>query len=84
MGFDDWLVAVGADDLASRMLAALDAAEEAVAALERPLEELVTSDPDRVAAIHAAIKAITDPMKAEMITVLNIEPLGGSGQVDND
>ena len=82
-GFDDWLVAVGASDLSTRMLAALDGAEAAVAALDAPLEVLVVNDPARVRATHAAIKRITDPLKTEFMTALNIErPPGTPG--DND
>jgi uncharacterized protein len=84
IGFDDWLVAVGAGDLASRMLGALAGAEAAVDALDAPLEQLISSDPARVEAVHTALKGLTDPFKAEFMTVLNLEPPGGPGEVDND
>ncbi len=84
IGFDDWLLAVGADDLNTRMLAALDGAEAAFAALDAPLEVLITTDPARVQATHAALKRLTDLYKTEFITILNLEPPGGPGAVDND
>jgi uncharacterized protein len=85
IGFDDWLMAVGAGDLATRMLGALEGAEIAVAGLDAPLEQLVSSDPARVEAVHAALKRFTDLFKAEFMTVLNLEPPGGpGGGIDND
>lgn len=82
-GFDDWLVAVGAEELSARMLAALDGVEAAVATLDQPLETLVVSDPGRVRAVYDALKALTDPLKTEFTTALNLErPAGTIG--DND
>jgi predicted lipoprotein len=82
-GFDDWLVAVGAGELTARMLAALDGAEAAVATLDQPLEMLVVNDPARVRAVYDALKTLTDPLKTEFVTTLNLErPAGTLG--DND
>jgi predicted lipoprotein len=82
-GFDDWLVAVGAGELSARMLSALDAAEAAVAGLDQPLEVLVVDDPGRVRAVYDALKGLTDPLKTEFVTTLNLErPAGTIG--DND
>jgi predicted lipoprotein len=82
-GFDDWLVAVGAGELSARMLSALDAAEAAVATLDQPLEELVVSDAARVRGVYDAIKGLSDPLKTEFVTTLNLErPAGTIG--DND
>jgi predicted lipoprotein len=85
IGFDDWLIAKGAGDLATRMLDALAGAEAAVDGLDAPLEQLIVSDPARVEAAHAALKGLTDPFKAEFTSVLNLEPPGGpGGGIDND
>jgi uncharacterized protein len=83
IGFDDWLSAVGAGELADRMVQAIDAAESAVAALDPPLPEAVVSHPDRVMAVYDAIKAISDPLKSEFLSVLNLEVPKGS-ETDND
>ena len=83
LGFDDWLRAVGAGDLADRMLDALAGAQAAVDALSPPMEEAIVSDPAKVMVVHAAVKKLTDLLKTEFITVLNLE-LPKSAQGDND
>ena len=83
IGFDDWLNEVGAAELSDRMVKAIDAAELAVAALDPPLPDAVVSHPDRVLAVYDAIKAISDPLKSEFLSVLNLEVPKGS-ETDND
>lgn len=84
VGFDDWLTAVDPDgDLAQRMLDGLDQAEQAVSRLTRPLEDAFYDSPAEALAIHSAIKRITDPLKTEFVTVLNLDlPMTAEG--DND
>jgi predicted lipoprotein len=82
-GFDDWLTEVGAADLASRMVAALVNAQATLDALDPPIERAIVSDPAKVAAVHAALRALTDPLKTEFVTVLNLE-LPKSSEGDND
>jgi predicted lipoprotein len=83
LGFDDWLEKVGAGELASRMLSALDGAQQAVDDLDPPLEQAIVSDPSKVAAVHAAVKKLTDLLKTEFVGVLNLElPMTSEG--DND
>ena len=82
-GFDDWLRAVGATDLAERMLGALGRAEEAVDTLDPPLEQALATDPAKVTAVYIAFKGLTDLLKTEFVTVLNLE-LPKSTQGDND
>jgi hypothetical protein len=83
VGFDDWLGAVGAADTAERMLAALDAAEAAVARLEPPFERALTENQAVALDVHTAVKGITDLLKSEMVSVLDLElPMGSEG--DND
>lgn len=82
-GFDDWLRAVGASDLADRMLAALARAEEAIDTLDPPLEQALATDPSKVMAVYTAFKGLTDMLKTEFVTVLNLE-LPKSTQGDND
>lgn len=83
LGFDDWLVEVGAADLALAMVQATGAAQAAVEALDPPLEQAMLLDPSRVRALHTAIKAITDPLKTEFVTVLNLD-LPKVAEGDND
>jgi predicted lipoprotein len=82
-GFDDWLRAVGAAELATRMLAALSSAEEAVDKLDPPLEQALATDPAKVMAVYTAFKGLTDLLKTEFVTVLNLE-LPKTTQGDND
>ena len=85
VGVDDWLrTKDDGQDLAERMLAALDGAEAAVSGLNAKLEDAILEvPPDEVSAVHAAIKVITDLFKTEMVTVLMVS-LPASGQGDND
>ena len=82
-GFDDWLRAVGAVDIADRMLAAVLGAEDALEALDTPLEQVMVNDPPRAMVVYTAFKALTDLLKAEFVTALNLE-LPKSTQGDND
>ncbi|HLV68894.1 MAG TPA: imelysin family protein [Polyangiaceae bacterium] len=82
VGFDDWLAAVGAEELRDAMLEALDEAEASIAEIAS-LEAALASEPDRVAAAHAKVKAITDLLKADFITMLDLElPIATAS--DND
>lgn len=83
VGFDDFLVARGADSLAATMLSALETAIDAVEAIPGSMVEALESDPESVRTAHAAIKAFTDPLKTQFVTVLNLTiPQEGAG--DND
>lgn len=83
-GFDGLLRSVGAIDLADRMSADLDAAIAAVVALpSSDLGALLTTDRAAVDAVHVAIKRITDALKTDFVTILDLElPKGLEG--DND
>ena len=83
LGFDDWLDAIGASDLRARMLTALDGAQQAIDALDPPLEISITQDTDRVWAVYTALKQLTDLLKSEFVTVLDLELPAGAGS-DND
>jgi uncharacterized protein len=83
LGIDDWLASVGAGELANRMLALLDDAEAAAAVLAPALEDEIRGDRPAVELLRAKIKGITDLMKSEMNSVLDIElPMNLEG--DND
>jgi predicted lipoprotein len=82
-GLDDLLREVGATDLDGRMQAAIDAAIEAVEAIEGPLSVAVVERPAQVAAAIEAVDALTLLLKTEVITVLDLElPMRAEG--DND
>ena len=83
LGFDDWLDAIGASDLRARMLTALDGAQRAIDDLEPPLEVSLTQNTDRVWAVYTALKQLTDLLKSEFVTVLDLELPAGAGS-DND
>lgn len=83
LAFDDWLVAAGAGDLAIRMLAALTNAETVAAALDGSLEDALATSPAKVQSLYDAVKALTDLLKTELVTVLNLE-LPKATEGDND
>ncbi|HET7539770.1 MAG TPA: imelysin family protein [Polyangiaceae bacterium] len=83
LGFDDWLDAIGASDLRARMLTALDSAQLAIDALDPPIESSLTQNTERVWAVYTALKHLTDLLKSEFVTVLDLELPAGAGS-DND
>lgn len=62
LGFDDWLIEAGHQELADEMATALDDAEVAVAAFP----ELSTSSPEQIAELHAVVKKITNLLKSDL------------------
>jgi hypothetical protein len=84
LGFDDWLAAVGAGDLATRMGDDIEAALTAVDAIEEDdLADALMSDRSSVEGLYFAVKAITDNLKSQFITVLDLE-IPKSAEGDND
>ncbi|XXX73662.1 imelysin family protein [Sorangium sp. So ce134] len=83
VGFDDWLREVGSGDLADRMLQALSGAQAAVDALDPPVEQALSTDRAKVEAVYYAVKALTDLLKTELVSALNLE-LPQSSEGDND
>lgn len=82
-GMLELLQDVGADDLADDMEGAVDAAIDAGAAVDGTLVEALSEDLDSVQALHAAVKDVTDLLKSQFVTVLNLRvPHEGAG--DND
>ncbi|MBE7453944.1 MAG: imelysin family protein [Kofleriaceae bacterium] len=72
-GFDDYLTAVGAPEVAARMTASIDAAIALADDLPASFLTTLTTDRARVVALHAATKAITDDMKSQFLTVLGLD-----------
>lgn len=83
LGFDDLLGAVGATDLEARMTKALAAVIATFDALDPPLEEALEVAPAKVEALHATLKVLTDQLKTEMVTVLDLA-LPSEVEGDND
>ena len=82
-GFDDLLIEEGAPELADRMVVKIDAAIAAVSGIESSVEAQLTADEETVRAGHAAVRDITDDLKTQFVTVLNLSvPQEGAG--DND
>lgn len=59
LGFDDWLIAAGHEDLATDMLKALKGAQQAA----EDFPELSLASPEQLLEIHTAIKALTALLK---------------------
>jgi predicted lipoprotein len=82
-GFDDFLRALGAGDVADRMTASYDAAIAAAAAIPDSYLAALESDRDAIVAAHAATKLITDDLKSQFLTVLALE-IPDDVATDND
>ena len=82
-GFDDFLGGLGAADLATAMGADIDAALVAAEAIPGTLEEAIGESRDSVVQAHGAVKAVTDNLKSQFLTVLGLDaPDDAAG--DND
>ena len=83
LGFDDLLIAMGAQALALDMIDKLAAARAVAVNVEAPYAELLEDDPQKVVEVHAALKAFTDLMKTELVATLDLSlPVSAAG--DND
>lgn len=84
LGFDDWLRAAGAGDVADAMLADLGSAEAALLAIDEPtLAEALTEDPESVTALYDALSELVVHLKTDFVTVLDLE-LPSAVEGDND
>ncbi len=82
-GFDDLLADLGHADLAADVLARLDEADAAAAALSMPIDAALTQEPEELQALHDAVKGVADLLKGDVATVLTLEiPAEAAG--DND
>jgi uncharacterized protein len=83
-GFDDLLRSLGSADLADRMRGDLAAAIATADALpSADIGALLASDRSAVEGLHAAVKRITDTLKTDFVTVLDLE-LPKTIEGDND
>lgn len=83
VGFDEFLRSVGAETLAEQMKNDIAAAITALEAIPGPMEDALQSDYQTVADAYASIKAVTDNLKTQFLTVLGLE-LPETGGSDND
>ncbi|HEX8700404.1 MAG TPA: imelysin family protein, partial [Myxococcaceae bacterium] len=84
MGFDDLLKAVGTEPLATKMTERVVAAQSAVQAVEEAdLAQALSQDKASVRAMYDGLKGITDVLKTELATVLDLE-LPAAVEGDND
>lgn len=82
-GFFDMLVELGAEELADDMATAIDDAVAAVDAVDGTLTAALEDNLSDVQGAHEAVKGVTDLMKSQFVTVLNLRvPSEGAG--DND
>ncbi len=83
-GLDDLLVASGASSLSERLIAGLNGAEAALAAIEEPdLRDALVADRPSVLAFYQALKVVTDLLKSELMMVLDLR-LPAALEGDND
>ncbi len=74
LGFDDLLRAVGQGALADDLVRLADAAVVAVDAIEETeLDAALVSDLPSVRALHEAIKRLTDRLKTDFVSILDLE-----------
>lgn len=83
LGFDDFLIAVGHAELAERMVSNLDAALARAAELPETFVGALATDYAKVVALHAAVRAFTDDLKSQFLTVLALE-IPDDAATDND
>lgn len=83
LGFDDLLVSIGQDAVATQMLVDIDAAIAAVDAITVPLAMAVDTQPTEVQALYDAIKVLSDLLKGQFCALLDLDrPMAAAG--DND
>lgn len=82
-GFVHLLRELGAAELADRLLAAADAAIAEVEKLNEPFDVLAARDPALLRPAYDAVKGLTDLMKSQLATVLNLS-VPQEGAADND
>jgi len=83
LGFDDYLKAVEQEELANTMATDIKAAIDATDAFEGTMTDAVTNTPNKIQALHLAVKKVTDNLKSLFITYLSLElPLTSAGDAD--
>ena len=83
VGFEDYLIDVGAAETATQMRGDLTVVSEFATALQQSLSELLAQDPQQVQQVHDQLKKVTDNMKTDFIQSLALE-LPATSAGDND
>ncbi len=83
VGLEELLQRANAADLATRMNAAIDEALTQVRALSGDIPTLLADNPRALMALYDAVKGVTDLLKTEFISVLDLE-LPSRAEGDND
>ena len=73
LGFDDLLDSIGAKVLADELRAKIQAALQAVGGFEGTFAEALAEDPSRLESVYGSLKAITDLLKTQFMSVLDLE-----------
>jgi predicted lipoprotein len=74
LGFDDLLRAMGQGSVADRLAAAFDEAIAAVDAVpDADLDATLARDPQVVRALYVAVKKVTDILRTDFVTLLDLE-----------
>lgn len=82
-GFNDLLVDAGHGDIATTLIADIDAAIAVAESFDTPLQQAVVADPEAGQALYDAVKAVTDTLKGPFVMALMLTvPAEGAG--DND
>ncbi len=82
-GFDDFLIAVGNADLATKMVASLDASIARASELPDSYADALASQRDKVVTLHTTIGGFTTELKSQFLTVLALE-IPDEVAADND
>lgn len=83
LGFKGHLLARGATGLAENMAAETSTAIQVVESFQGTFEESLAAGPTGVREVHAAVKRLTDDLKSQFVSTLNLSvPSEGAG--DND
>lgn len=82
-GFDDFLVAAEQSELAATMLNDIKAAITTADTFDGTFTDAVNQSPEKIEALHQAVKNVTDNLKSVFITYLSLElPLTSAGDAD--
>lgn len=82
LGLDDLLVEVGAEQRATDLARSIDAALEALEAIDGTLEEAITNDLASVTAAYEALTTMARLFKNDLFSALDIEPQGVPSDTD--
>ncbi len=83
LGFDDFLIGLGHEDVATRMIASLDAAIASADALPDSFLGALDTELPKIQATHAAVTVFTDDLKSQFLTLLSLE-IPDDVAADND